>query len=159
ATEEDIELVSKKNIPIVCCPRANSILGLGFPPIIKMMKKGITVALGPDNVMINSPDLFREMDYTSRILRALERDPSAVSSKDVMKMTTINSAKALKLDKEIGSIEEGKRADAVFINMNTKNLESIKDPINAIVHRVRPDDIQAVMINGEIAYGSLPKYK
>ncbi|MCP8317685.1 MAG: amidohydrolase family protein, partial [archaeon] len=42
ATEEDIELVSKKNIPIVCCPRANSILGLGFPPIIKMMKKGIT---------------------------------------------------------------------------------------------------------------------
>jgi len=159
ATEEDIELVSKKNIPIVCCPRANSILGLGFPPIIKMMKKGITVALGTDNVMLNSADLFREMEYTSRILRALERDPSVVSSKDIMKMATINSAKALKLDKEIGSIEEGKRADAVFINMNTKNLESTKDPINAIVHRVRPDDIQAVMINGEIAYGSLPKYK
>ncbi|MCP8315472.1 MAG: amidohydrolase family protein, partial [archaeon] len=81
------------------------------------------------------------------------------SSKDIMKMTTINSAKALKLDKEIGSIEEGKRADAVFINMSAKNLESIKDPINAVVHRVRPDDIQAVMVNGEIAYGSLPTYK
>ncbi|MCP8316368.1 MAG: amidohydrolase family protein, partial [archaeon] len=115
ATEEDIESVSKKNIPVVCCPRANSILGLGFPPIINMMRKRITVALGTDNVMLNSADLFREMDYTSRILRALERDPSAVSSKDIMKMTTINSAKALKLDKEIGSIEEGKRADAVFI--------------------------------------------
>ncbi|MGQ9468971.1 MAG: amidohydrolase family protein [Nitrososphaerales archaeon] len=159
AKEEDIELVSKKNIPIVCCPRANSILGLGFPPIIKMIRKGITVALGTDNVMLNSPDLFREMDYTSRILRALERDSSAVSSKDIMKMATINSAKALKLDKKIGSIEEGKRADAVFIKMSTKNLEPIKDPINTIVHRVRPDDIQAVMVNGEIIYGSLPKYR
>ncbi len=156
AKEEDIELISKANIPIICCPRANSILGLGFPPITKMMKKGITIALGTDNVMLNSPDLFREMDYTSRILRALERDPSAVSSKDIFKMATINSAKALKLGKEIGTIEEGKRADAVFIRTNTKNLESIKDPINAIVHRVRPDDIQAVMINGEIVYGILP---
>ncbi len=156
AREEDIELISKKNMPIICCPRANSILGLGLPPITKMMKKRITIALGTDNVMLNSPDLFREMDYASRILRALERDPSAIPSKDVFKMATINSAKTLKLDKEIGSIEEGKKADAVFIKMNTKNLESTKDPINAIVHRVRPDDIQAVMINGEIVYGSLP---
>jgi len=157
AREEDIELVSKKNIPIVCCPRANSILGLGFPPIAEMIRKGITIALGTDNVMLNSPDLFREMDYTSRMSRALEGDPSAISSKDILKMTTINSAKVLKLDKEMGSIEEGKRADAVLIKMNSKNLESIKDPINAVVHRVRPDDIQAVMINGDIVYGSLPK--
>lgn len=155
ARDDDIELVSKVNIPIVCCPRANSILGLGFPPMIKMMKKGLIIALGTDNIMLNSPDLFREIDYTSRILRALERDPSAVSSKDILKMVTINSAKALRLDKYIGSIEEGKKADAVFIKMNTKNLESTKDPFNAIVHRVRPDDIQAVMINGEIVYGSL----
>ena len=74
-------------------------------------------------------------------------------------MTTINSAKVLKLDKEMGSIEEGKRADAVLIKMNSKNLESIKDPINAVVHRVRPDDIQAVMINGDVVYGSLPKQR
>jgi len=159
ATEEDIELVSKRNILVVCCPRANSILGLGFPPIIKMMERGIIIALGTDNVMLNSADLFREMDYTSRMIRAMERDPSAISSKDIMKMTTINPAKALKLDKEIGSIEEGKRADAVFIKMKSRNLESVKDPINAVVHRVRPDDIQAVMVGGEIAYGSLPSYK
>ncbi|MCP8311198.1 MAG: amidohydrolase family protein [Candidatus Methylarchaceae archaeon HK01M] len=155
AREEDIELVSNAKIPVVCCPRANSILGLGIPPISSMIKSGITVALGTDNVMLNSTDLFREMDYTSRILRALERESSTVSSKDIMKMVTINAAKALKLDKEIGSIEEGKRADAVFINMNTKNLKSAKDPINSIVHRVRPDDIQAVMVGGEIVYGSL----
>jgi cytosine/adenosine deaminase-related metal-dependent hydrolase len=158
AKEEDIEIVSRANVPIVCCPRANSILGLGFPPIVDMMRKGITIALGTDNVMLNSPDLFREMDYTSRILRALERDPSVVSSKDIFKMVTINPAKVLRLDKEIGSIEEGKIANAVFIKMNTKNLESTKDPINALVHRVRHDDIQAVMVNGEIVYGSLPKY-
>lgn len=159
ARGEDIELVSKANMPIVCCPRANSILGLGFPPMGEMMRKGITIALGTDNVMLNSADLFREMDYTSRMLRALERDPSAVSSKDILKMTTINSAKTLKLDKEIGSIEEGRRADAVFIKKESKNLQSIKDPINAIVHRVRPDDIQAVMISGDIVYGSLPKQR
>jgi cytosine/adenosine deaminase-related metal-dependent hydrolase len=159
AKEEDIELVSKAKIPIVCCPRANSIMGLGFPPIAEMMRKGITVALGTDNVMLNSADLFREMDYTSRMSRALEKDPSTISSKDVLKMATMNPAKALKLEKEIGSIEEGKRADAVFIKMNSKNLESTKDPINAVVHRVRPDDIQAVMINGDVAYGSLPKQR
>ncbi|MCP8304107.1 MAG: amidohydrolase family protein [archaeon] len=157
ARDEDIELVSKAKVPVVCCPRANSILGLGFPPISSMIRGGITVALGTDNVMLNSADLFREMDYTSRILRALEKEPSTISSKEIMKMVTINAAKALKLDKEIGSIEEGKRADVVFINMGTKNLRSVKDPINSIVHRVRPDDIQAVMVGGKIVYGSLPE--
>ncbi len=155
---EDLKLVTKAKVPVVCCPRANSILGCGFPPINSMIKSGITVALGTDNVMFSSIDLFREMDFTSRVSRALEREPSKISSKEIMKMATINASKALKLDKEIGSIEEGKRADAVFINMGTRNLKSVKNTINAIVHRVRPDDIQAVMVGGEIVYGSLPKY-
>ncbi|NWG09001.1 MAG: amidohydrolase family protein [Nitrososphaerales archaeon] len=157
ATDEDLGLASKAGTPVVCCPRANSVMGSGLPPMAKMARDGMTVALGTDNVMLNSTDLFREMEYTSRMIRALERDSSAVSSKDIMKMVTINSARALKLDKEIGSIEEGKRADVVFIDMNTKNLDPIKDPLNAIVHRARPDDIRAVIIGGEIVYGSIPR--
>jgi cytosine/adenosine deaminase-related metal-dependent hydrolase len=156
STLEEQHEVSKRHIPVVCCPRANSILGLGFPPILELIEAGVTVALGTDNVMLNSPDMFREMDYTSKIIRANRLDAGAVSSTEILKMATVNGANALGLGSELGCIEAGKRADLVFLNLNSDNLCFSKDLITSVVHRARPDDVKAVLVDGEIVHGSIP---
>jgi cytosine/adenosine deaminase-related metal-dependent hydrolase len=155
ATERDLEKVAEASVPVVCCPRANAILGLKFPPIEKMIKQGIIVALGTDNVMINSPDLFREMDYVSKFIRAMDESPHFPSPMDVFKMVTINAAKALKIDDKVGSIAEGKLADLVLISCEDFNLRPIYDPFATIVHRARQDNIKMVMVNGEICIDRL----
>ncbi len=156
STPEELQMISKNRIPVVCCPRANSILGLGFPPIPELREAGVTMALGTDNVMLNSPDMFREMDYTSRALRANRLNAGAISSREILKMATVNAAKVLGLDSEVGSIEEGKRADIVFLNLNSPNLCFSKDFLASVVHRAKPEDIECVLVDGEVAHGSIP---
>lgn len=156
STVEERQRVSKNHVPVVCCPRANSILGLGFPPILELIETGVTVALGTDNVMLNTPDMFREMDYTSKMLRANRLDAGAISPREILKMATTNAANALGLDSELGCIEEGKRADIAFLNLNSANLSFSKDLIASVVHRARPDDVKCVLIDGEVVHGSIP---
>ena len=156
AGKEDLERVARTHVPVVCCPRANSILGLGFPPVFELLERGVTVALGTDNVMLASPDMFREMEFTSRMLRGTNREPRAISSKAVLKMATINGARALGLGSTTGSIEEGKGADVVFLDMNTPNLTFSRDVIGSVVHRAGPEDVKCVIVDGEIEYGSIP---
>ena len=156
STQEDRRYLSEANVPVVCCPRANSVLGLGFPPIHELIEARVTVALGTDNIMLNAPDMFREMDYTSKMLRAIKRDPAAVSAKQVLEMATLNGARALGLDSKIGSLKEGKRADIAFLNLNSPNLQFSKNLIASIVHRARPEDVECVTVDGEIVHGSIP---
>jgi cytosine/adenosine deaminase-related metal-dependent hydrolase len=156
STAEDLQKISENRVPVVCCPRANSILGLGFPPISELLEASVTVALGTDNVMLSAPDMFREMDYTSRTLRANRRYAGVIDSKEILKMATVNAASALGLGSKIGSIEEGKRADIAFLDLNSANLRFSKDLIASVVHRARPEDVKCAMVDGEIAHGLIP---
>ncbi len=155
STQEDLRQLGAAKVPVVCCPRANAILGVGCPPILQLLHAGVTVALGTDNVMLNAPNMFREMDYTSKMLRATHRNPGVIDSREILKMATVNAARVLRLDSEIGSLEEGKRADILFLDWNSPNLRFSKDLVGSIVHRARQDDVKCVMVDGEIAYGSL----
>ena len=113
------------------------------------------MALGTDNVMLNSPDMLREMDYLSRMLRAKSRDPGAISSVEILKMATINGAKAFSLQDAYGSIEEGKVADLVFVDLRSRNLANSQDLMASLVNRGRVDNIVAVMREGRFVYGDL----
>jgi cytosine/adenosine deaminase-related metal-dependent hydrolase len=155
STAEDREKVSEIGISVVCCPRANSILGLGFPPMFELVEAGVNVALGTDNVMLNSPDMFREMDFASRIMRANQRRAEAIGSKEILKMATLNAARVLGLESEIGSIEEGKRADIAFLALNSVNLRFSRDLVASVVHRARREDVECVFVNGEVVHGSI----
>jgi len=152
ASSEDIDLVERNRIPVVSCPRANSVLGVGFPPLARMTRAGLRVALGTDNLMLNPPDMFREMDYVARMVRARERDPSAPRSADVLKMATINGAKALGLGNEIGSIEVGKVADILLIDGRDLNLRHSKDPVSSLVLRAGVQNVRTVLAGGRLAY-------
>jgi len=155
ASLDDIRRISERGIGVVCCPRANASLGVGFPPIGTLLQQKIRVALGTDNVMLNAPDMFREMDYASRMITANALDPAAASSTEILRMATVNPAEILGLSSKLGTLDVGKKADIIFIDLSAPNLNFSRDLVSSLVHRARPDNITCVMINGEIVHGSI----
>jgi len=151
ASKSDLRIASKKTSGIVVCPRANASLAEGIPNVVQMMKMNCNVAIGTDNVMINSPDLFREMDFLWKVMMGINQ--KRIEPKNILKMTTVNAGKLL--GKKIGCIKEGYLADAVFIKKNDLNLDPLQNPYASIVHRANENSIQAVMIGGKIVHGKL----
>ena len=151
ASKGDLLATAKKTRGIVICPRANASLAEGIPDIDLMKKTGCTIALGTDNIMINSPDMFREMDYLWKVSMGIQK--KRVSPKEILKMATVNGGKILK--KEIGIIETGKYADGIFIEKHSLDLEPMHNVYASIVHRASESTIRAVMIGGNIVHGKI----
>jgi len=151
ASKKDLCLSAKKTRGIVVCPRANAALAEGIPDIELMIKTGNTLAIGTDNVMINSPDMFREMDYLWKVSMAIHK--KRIDAKQILKMATSNAGTIL--NKKIGSIGEEYFADCIFIDKHAIELEPMHNPHASIVHRASESAIKAVMIGGRIAHGKL----
>lgn len=145
ASEDEISLAAKSRTGIVICPRANGVLGAGIPKVAQMLRQGCLVAVGTDNVMLNSPDLLRDLDYIWKASRATER--KMVESREIVKMATFNGAQILRLNS--GCIEAGRSADLLFIDKMHADLYPMHDPYAAIVHRLSQSSIRAVMIDGK----------
>jgi cytosine/adenosine deaminase-related metal-dependent hydrolase len=114
-----------------------------------MIKSGCKIAIGTDNIMINSPDIFREMDYIWKVSRS---NGINLDAKSVLKMSTINAAEILGLNS--GCIKDGRSADFIFLDKNTLDLYPIHDPYAAVVHRANQTSIRGVMISGKFIDGS-----
>ena len=151
ASKSDLRLVSKKINGIVVCPRANASLAEGIPDIVQMMKMNCNVAIGTDNIMINSPDMFREMDFLWKVTMGINQ--KRIEPKKILKMATVNAGKLL--GRKIGCIKEGYLADGVFIKKNNLDLDPMQNSHAAIVHRANENSIKAVMIGGKIVHGKL----
>ncbi|MHC1575770.1 MAG: amidohydrolase family protein [Methanosarcinaceae archaeon] len=136
ADTADLNAVSDASVPVVVCPRSNFITGVGMPPVRNMLEAGITVAVGTDNVMLNSVNMFSEMEFLSKI--------AGLDDRQVFKLCTLNGASILRLD-NIGSIKEGNRACLMILNGRSNNLMGVKDPLGGIVRRGRPDDILSII--------------
>ena len=151
ATKNDLKLVAKNTRGIVICPRANSSLAEGIPDISLMQKFGCNITIGTDNVMINSPDIFREMDYLWKVTMGMSQ--SRFDPKQILKMATVNAGKML--NQKIGCIKENYFADCLFINKNSLDLEPMNNVYASVVHRASENSINAVMIGGKIVNGKL----
>jgi cytosine/adenosine deaminase-related metal-dependent hydrolase len=110
-----------------------------------MLNSGCTIGIGTDNVMLNSPNLCREIDYLWKVSRATESE--FISAKNILKMATVNGAEILRLNS--GCIAVGRSADLLFIDKNHIDLYPIHNPYASIVHRTSQDSIRAIMINGK----------
>ena len=151
ATKNDLKLAAKNTRGIVICPRANSSLAEGIPDISSMQKSGCNITIGTDNVMINSPDIFREMDYLWKVTMGMSQ--SRFEPKQILKMATVNAGKML--NQKIGCIKENYFADCLFINKNSLDLEPMNNVHASIVHRASEKSIKAVMIGGKIVNGKI----
>ena len=151
ASRSDLRMASKKVNGIVVCPRANASLAEGIPDVSLMLKAGCNVALGTDNVMINTPDMLREMDYLWKVSMAIHG--KRISPRSILKMATTNAGRILRRD--VGVIENGRLADCVLVEKHSIDLEPMHNPHAAIVHRVSESSIRAVMIGGNIVHGRI----
>jgi cytosine/adenosine deaminase-related metal-dependent hydrolase len=150
ASKPDLRAAAKTR-GIVICPRANASLAEGIPDFALMEKNGCTVAIGTDNVMINSPDMFKEMDYIWKVQMGLHK--KRVDPKKILRMATVNGG--ILLGKKIGAIERGYFADGIFLDKHAVELEPMHNPYAAIVQRASESTIRAVMIGGKIVHGKL----
>ena len=151
ATKNDLKLAAKNTRGIVVCPRANSSLAEGIPNISLMQKSGCNITLGTDNVMINSPDIFREMDYLWKVTMGISQN--RFDPKLILQMATVNAGKML--NQKIGVIKEKYLADCIFIDKKSLDLEPMNNVYASIVHRASEKSIKAVMIGGKVVNGKL----
>ena len=135
AEREHLDRVAEQSVPIAVCPRANTVLGVGDPPIRELLDH-TTVALGTDNVMLNSPSMFREMANAAKRFDVTDRE--------VLRMATAAGAEIAGLD--CGVIEPGRRAALVVIDGGSDNLVDTEDPVRAVVRRASALDVDRVVI-------------
>ena len=151
ASKNDLLSATKKTRGIIICPRANASLAEGIPDIELMLKMKCNIGIGTDNVMINSPDMFREMDYVWKVTMGIKK--KRIDPKQILKMATVNSGKIL--NKKIGCIKENYFADCIFIDKKSIDLEPMNNVYASIVHRASQESIRAVMSRGKIVHGKI----
>ncbi|MFA4955850.1 MAG: amidohydrolase family protein [Candidatus Methanoperedens sp.] len=137
ASTKDIKTVADAQIPVVVCPRSNYMTRSGIPPITEMLDAGIPVAVGTDNVMLNSANMFSEMEFLVK--------SKVYDDRQVFKLCTLNGAKILGIEKESGSIKTGKKARLMILTKKSDNMQGIKNPLGSLVRRARPDDIVRII--------------
>ncbi len=140
--DDDLKSVGSSNSSVVCCPRSNGTLAAGIPPIKDFLKNGINVLLGTDNVMFNSVNMFREMEYALKVTRGYYRE--YLPPTEIFKMATRNAARVLKIDG--GYIAEDKDPDLIIIKQKSK------DPILSMINRTELEDIKNMMVDGNLIY-------
>ncbi|MFX1366858.1 MAG: amidohydrolase family protein [Promethearchaeota archaeon] len=156
--EKDLEKLIERNISYVLCPRCNGYFGTGFPPINEILRKKIPISLGTDNLMVNNTDLFEEIRYFYRISRVLcsHNKELQITSKDLLKMVTVNAAKNFNLENELGSISKKKAADLFLVDLSHPNLYTSKLNSNniydIITQRLKSENIIRTYINGEVVF-------
>ncbi|HEU4931688.1 MAG TPA: 5'-deoxyadenosine deaminase [Pyrinomonadaceae bacterium] len=148
-SDEEIEILKTTQTNVTHCPSSNLKLGSGLAPIVKMLEQGISVSLGADGAACNNRlDMFTEM-RTAALLQKVLHGPEVLPANRALRMATIDGAKALGLDGEIGSIEVGKRADLALVRLDGLHSTPVEDVVSAIVYSAQPDDVDTVLIDGE----------
>jgi cytosine/adenosine deaminase-related metal-dependent hydrolase len=135
AEREHLDRVTEQSVPVAVCPRANAMLDVGRPPVRELLEH-TTVALGTDNVMLNTPSMFREMAYTAKRFD--------VTAREVLGMATTAGADIAGLD--CGVIEPGERAALVVLDGDSDNLAGTTDPVEAVVKRATALDVDRVLL-------------
>ena len=150
-SKEEIEKLKDLDVSISHCPISNLKLGCGIANISEMIKQGINVTLGTDGQGSGSNlDLFETMKYTALLQKEIKEDATEMPAYEVLKMATINGAKALDLEKEIGSIEEGKCADIIILELNNEVTNPVNDLCSDIVYNAKGYNVDTTIINGKI---------
>ncbi len=137
AEPRDLAKVAEAKVPVVVCPRSNLVTGVGIPDVARMLDLGIVVGLGTDNVMLNSPNLFSEMEFASKALLHNDRQ--------VFKMCTLNGAQILDADDAACAIRVGNKCRIMVIGRRSDNMAGAKDPLASLVRRANPSDVLAVL--------------
>ncbi|HWE05397.1 MAG TPA: amidohydrolase family protein, partial [Rhizomicrobium sp.] len=147
---KDLDILRARNVGVAHCPSSNMKLASGAAPIIDMLKRGIAVGLGTDGPAgsNNDFDMFEEADLAAKLQKLVRSDPEALPATKAFEMATIGGARVLGLEKEIGSIETGKRADIIAIDLTAPNAVPMYDVYSQLVYALKASNVTDVIVNG-----------
>jgi 5-methylthioadenosine/S-adenosylhomocysteine deaminase len=148
----DRKLLAEKGVGCVHNPGSNTMLASGVAPVIEERAAGVAVGLGTDGPSgsNNDLDLMEEMDLAAKLQKITKMDPRALGAKAVVEMATIEGAKAVHLEKEIGSLQRGKKADLILISLNEPNAVPMYDVYSQLAYALKGSDVETVIIGGRV---------
>ncbi len=152
--ERDIDTLADRDVAISVCPRCNAKLGMGIAPVMKFLKAGIRVGIGTDSPAASDvTDPIDEMRLTLLMQRSMSGMRSNfLRTSEAIRLSTLGAAKALRMDDKIGSLEPGKLADIIAIDLSNSHQIPAHDPTTAIVHTATQENILMTMVNGNVLY-------
>jgi 5-methylthioadenosine/S-adenosylhomocysteine deaminase len=149
--DADLQILKARGVGIAHCPSSNMKLASGAAPVGKMLALGLAVGLGTDGPAGSNNDfnLFEEMDLAAKLQKVITLDPQALPATAALAMATIGGARALGLEKEIGSLETGKRADLITVRLDQPHAVPMYDVISQMAYALKASDVGDVMVNGK----------
>jgi 5-methylthioadenosine/S-adenosylhomocysteine deaminase len=150
-TSDDIATLAKRSVGVAHCPQSNMKLAAGAAPVPQMLKAGVAVGLGTDGAASNNDlNLWEEMDTAAKLHKLTSKDPTVINARQALEMGTIRGARAIHQDKEIGSLEAGKRADLIIVDMDSSHQIPVYNIYSQLVYATKSSDVETVIINGRM---------
>lgn len=150
-SEQDIDQLHESGAHVAHCPESNLKLASGFCPVDTLHRRGINVSLGTDGAASNNDlDMFSEMRTAALLAKAVSGDACALPAGRALRMATIDGARALGLDRMIGSLEPGKRADITAIKLDELNTVPVHNPVSQLVYSTQASQVSHVWVNGRL---------
>lgn len=151
--DEDVRRIAATGSRVAHCPIANAKLGHGVAPLIALREAGAAVGLGTDSVGSNNRlDMLEEARFAALLQRAERRDPSLLSAAELLRLCTIDGARALGLEEEVGTLEPGKAADLCAVSLAAPHVVPVHDPVSALFHAARGSDVVLTAVQGRVLH-------
>jgi 5-methylthioadenosine/S-adenosylhomocysteine deaminase len=146
----DRTILKAANVGVAHCPSSNMKLASGAAPVVDMLKAGLAVGLGTDGPAgsNNDFDMFEEADLAAKLQKLMRSDPEALPAATAFEMATIGGARVLGMEKEIGSLDTGKRADLIVVDLNAPNAVPLYDVYSQLVYALKGSNVLDVIVNG-----------
>ena len=148
--ERELDLLAESGGHVVHCPTSNMSLASGVAPVPEMLARGVNVALASDGLGNHNHDMFSVMKTAALLHRVHTLRPDALTAEQVLEMATLGGARALGLESEMGSLEAGKKADVILLDLRKPHLTPVYDLPTAIVHGASASDVDTVIIDGQV---------
>lgn len=152
--EDDLGILRDNDVAVAYCPRINAKLGMGLAPVMDMRMVGLRVGLGTDSpAAVDTTDMIDELRFGLMVNRAVNRDRKKIlTSNGALRMATIEGARALHLDRWIGSLEVGKKADIIAVDLHNSHQNPTSNPESAVIYTANQDNVKMTMVGGRILY-------
>jgi 5-methylthioadenosine/S-adenosylhomocysteine deaminase len=150
-TETEMDLLARRGVKVAHNPESNMKLASGVAPIPELLDRGVIVGLGTDGCASNNNlDLFQEMDSAAKLHKVHRLDPTVMPANVVLEMATLGGAKVLGLEREVGSLEVGKKADIIILDLHRPHLQPIYNIVSHLVYSATGADVRDVIIDGKL---------
>jgi 5-methylthioadenosine/S-adenosylhomocysteine deaminase len=150
-TAGEMDLLARREVRVVHNLESNLKLASGVAPVPELLSRGVVVGLGTDGCASNNNlDLFQEMDFVAKVHKAHRLDPTVMPAQAVLEMATLGGARVLGMEKEIGSLEAGKKADVIILDLNKPHLQPVYNIVSHLVYSATGADVRDVIIDGKM---------